>query len=190
MFKRLSWKSLASIILTGVVATLFFGWAFQIVEIQPARLATKSEESPTWYWEVAHYRAFDEQGALVQDATADGVIYYEIPDTAYMAEPRIKIFGDDGLPWHTDSRFGSIIEDGARIELWQDVVIHKASEDLSVKTQRLVIFPDQNMAETDSPVTLLSVSSRTDAVGMRAWLEQEKIELLSEVKTIHDPREQ
>lgn len=188
MFKKLT-INLLSLLLTGLIGAVFFAWVFELVDIKtPGLTPVAVKEYPEWYWEGADYRSYTEAGLVAQEATAKDALHYKNQDKTLLSEPSVTTYADNRDTWFTDARQGSIAEDGNRLELWDDVHIRKDDDSLSVRTERLVVFPEQNMAETDKPVILTGKGTRTDAVGMRAWLETQKIELLSEVKTVHDPR--
>jgi len=53
-------------------------------------------------------------------------------------------------------------------------------------SERLVVKPEQQYVETDKAVMLTTAGSTTRAIGMRAYLKQDKIELLSNVRGTHE----
>ena len=48
------------------------------------------------------------------------------------------------------------------------------------------MLPDTQYGETDKPVVIRTPSSETKSTGMRAYLEQRRLELLSGVNTVYE----
>jgi lipopolysaccharide export system protein LptC len=117
------------------------------------------------------------------------VRYFRKADIAYMNAPRLNSFTEkSGKPWRTRADFGQFREDFDIVDLRENVSIAQGSGDVIMTTQQLILRNSTNTAETDKPLTITNGNSRTDAVGMRAWLDQEKIELLAKVRTVHEPQ--
>ena len=60
---------------------------------------------------------------------------------------------------------------------------------LEVITEDARILVDQSYAETDKPATLIGKRSVVNSIGMRAYLQEERMEFLSNVQTTIAPRQ-
>ncbi len=58
---------------------------------------------------------------------------------------------------------------------------------MTVTTRDIMIRPAEHYAETVAPVRVVTPSGELRSVGMRAWLDQQRLELLSEVRGLYEP---
>jgi len=58
--------------------------------------------------------------------------------------------------------------------------------EVEVFTRELRILSEQEYAETDQPTTIVHAYGRVDAVGMKVWFKQERLQLLSQVHGIYE----
>ena len=74
--------------------------------------------------------------------------------------------------------------------LYGDVQIWRLNEagvrELEIETRDVRVLPDTQYGETDKPVVIRTPGSVTTSIGMRAYMGQRRIELLSGVKTIYE----
>ena len=54
-----------------------------------------------------------------------------------------------------------------------------------LRTDRLVLFPNKHVAETESLVTITTPRGKITGIGMQADLNSEQFKLLSNVKGVH-----
>ena len=55
-----------------------------------------------------------------------------------------------------------------------------------LRTDKLILFPEERTAETDKKVTITTPKGNTVGVGMHADLNKELFKLLSRVKGVHN----
>ncbi len=107
-------------------------------------------------------------------------------------EPRITLFPrTQKQPWHFSAKRGQARHNHQAIELWNNVVIHEPAGNnnaaMTLNTHDLVFYPDKHLSETSWPVTLLRPGVVTHAIGMKAYTKQQRMVLLSDVKTDYTP---
>ncbi|MEW5248101.1 LPS export ABC transporter periplasmic protein LptC [Microbulbifer sp. 2201CG32-9] len=138
----------------------------------------------------AHTRHFDTEGALAYIVNAEQITYFQFArrDQADLAEPRIVFYQDDRPKWLTESRQGIAYNNGQKVELSGDVVINELPEPggLTLETQAITVLPQQEFAETDKLVTITSGTSITEGIGMHALLKENRVKILSEVKSTYE----
>jgi lipopolysaccharide export system protein LptC len=186
MIKKVS-ANIFSAALALAATVAFFLWVFSDDDASGIQQDNSGAASPEWYWQNASFWNYDLEGRLQQEATASDAKYFGEEDIIYLTDPRITTHSDSESPWYTRSERGQVRHKHDIIELSQDVQIRKGDGEIDIRTERLVLTRSKDMAETDAPISIIGDTGRTDAVGMRAFLKQEKIELLSKVKTIHEP---
>jgi lipopolysaccharide export system protein LptC len=113
-------------------------------------------------------------------------------DYTLIAQPLITFYGDDpeAEPWRLSASEGRSDAEGSLITLDRAVRAWKTTADeqlLELTTERLIVKPGEQYAETDKAVKMRSPQGVTDAVGMRALMEEDRVELLSEVRGRYDP---
>ena len=185
MYRKIA-ANIASAALAIAVSALFFANVFFP---EDASLQGSKSTAPEWYWHKAHIVTFNEEGMQTQVARADEIRYFKDEDIAYLTAPRLTSYTEEtDPPWHSRADFGKFKEKYDVIELYQNVDIQQGDGEVTITTERLVLTRSKHLAETDLPVTIIGETSRTDAVGMRAWLDEEKVELLAKVRTVHEPQ--
>lgn len=145
-------------------------------------------------------RKFDRQGRPAFVLTSTGSLYFQKQDRLTMDSPRVlALSATQAPPWHIQSDTSEVLAGGKQIVLhdnvyaWRDLpptrrTNRQAGGREELRTSRLTLFPDQNLAETDRPVTLTRPTDRATGVGMKADLERETYQLLAKVKSVHNAR--
>ncbi|MFA0811366.1 LPS export ABC transporter periplasmic protein LptC [Microbulbifer epialgicus] len=139
----------------------------------------------------AKTRHFNEDGNLAYRVDAEQITYYQfkLRDRAELTEPRMLFYQDDQPKWRTESRQGVAYNRGERLVLSGDVEIDELPTPGGIKlqTSSITILPDKEFAETDKVVTISSGPNRTIGKGMRVYLNEDRVEILSDVKSNYDP---
>ncbi len=121
---------------------------------------------------------------------AERVNYFELDQTeqnyAQALKPVITIFGDTSEPWHIRSEHGHSDDDGDKITFTGNVVVWQINAQharTELTTEKLVVIPSREYAQTEKAVRLITVDSVTTAVGMKAFFKQDRLLLLSQVQS-------
>ena len=97
-----------------------------------------------------------------------------------------------GEPWHVRSERGWVSAAGdvmlllGKVHIWRNTA--DGELDLDIKTEDLRVLPDSDYGETDKPVLITTPTSESRGVGMRAFLDTSRYELLSQVQTVYDKK--
>lgn len=138
----------------------------------------------------AKTRHFDGDGNLAYRVDAEQITYYQFKrrDRAVLAEPRMVFYQDDQPKWRTESRRGVAYNRGERIVLQEKVEIDElpTAGGIKLETSSLTFFPDKEFAKTDKVVIIRSGLNSTTGKGMRAYLKENRVEILSDVKSSYD----
>lgn len=136
---------------------------------------------------------FDTTGKPTYKLEATRVTHYPDTDTAKMENPHFFYFDVDARPWEVTAIAGTLSLDPARnedrLELLDDVVVRREMNDgefLVASTESLDVFPDSEEVHTDAPVTLEAGGSHLESTGMRAFFNEDKIELETAVRGFHE----
>lgn len=133
-------------------------------------------------------RRFDEEGNLTYLLNAERTDFFMDTNRYQLQQPKMEMVADDGSRHRARSQLGTVLSGGEEILLEGDVVIWQeqpAEQAYQLQTPTLQLYPDRRFAETDRPVKLLSDESVTDGVGLNAYLNEQRFEILANVKSVH-----
>ena len=71
------------------------------------------------------------------------------------------------------------------VNIWRNTP--EGKRELHIETEDLKVLPREEYAETELPVSISTPESLTLAKGMRAYLDESRMELLSNVRTKIEP---
>jgi lipopolysaccharide export system protein LptC len=97
-----------------------------------------------------------------------------------MIQPIVDMQGKDGKVWNITAATGTLVGEN-EIRLQNNVVIIDSTKTLRFESERLNYFSDTQMANTDDAVKLQHAADVTTALGMRANLNTNRIELMRNV---------
>lgn len=132
----------------------------------------------------------DEKGRPRRRVTAQHMSHFPDTDTHELTRPYLEVFSEAQLPWHVKSERGWLSAKGDVMLLLGEVHIWRNAPDgtrkMDIKTSDLRVLPESEYGETDKPVTITTPRSQSRSIGMRAFLGQGRMEMLSQVRTIYD----
>lgn len=157
-------------------------------------------ELPTAYAKDARSQHFGEDGQLNYSFKAKRLLHYlnaqsddnskYDPSYTLIEHPEITVY-DDLSPWFIEAQKGRVNSDNSVIQLSDSVIIHRTANTagaVELKTHDLTIHLIEKHAKTNQPVTIRTDSGLISAVGMNADFTSQKIQLLSKVRGVHNPK--
>ena len=183
---RLTFITLLSIV------TLAVALSFQFQD-KPAQDAAKTGKAanaePDFYLINTSSREFDQRGELRYRFNAQGLEHFPKGDYTLVATPDITLFHNDGTPWYISANQGRITAGSETIKLWDNVVIQRDTpqDPLTMETRALTIVPKQDIAKTEQDVVITNRAGRIDATGMISYIDENRMELISNVRVRHEP---
>ena len=177
-------------LLALVVVAVFSGWLLQTAEQTKTARPGKERHDPDFYLKDFILTTMDKSGAPRNRLESPYMVHYADDGTSEVDKPRMQIFRKDAPPWYIDAGKGVVLSEGKTVFLRDGVIIrltHQADpqpeHETILRTPTLTIKPDDEYAETTSPVNFTdSAGNVIDAVGMRAHFKGERLELLSQVR--------
>jgi lipopolysaccharide export system protein LptC len=125
---------------------------------------------------------------------ADYMAHYQDDDTTELLEPKLEIYRENKPPLFVTADKGWVTADNEVILLTGDVYLRQDDNngalELEIITTDARILLEQDYVETDKPITINDERTTVKSVGMRAYLQQERIELLNNVRTKIKPKKQ
>ena len=174
-----------------LVAAAASGWMLHSLDFGGTAAAGDRPDLPDAYMERFVTVEMDDTGRPKRRLEADYMSYH--PDeTVEITNPHYVLFRSDGAPWHVRSERGRVSADGAvvkllgRVDIWRNDA--SGARSLDIRTQHLTVRPAAEYGETREKVTIRTPAHTSTGVGMRAYLGETRIELLSQVRTHVDTR--
>lgn len=189
----MSSKLRTSLLYTAIAALLV---AVGYWNINPETLigqptAVVDEAEVDWYVENAHSVQYQIDGKLRYEMTAAKLEHHKATDITFMTMPDMQLYRGTPLPWHVTSDTGKVLPGGNQVELDKSVRIARTDEKdrpTVITSEHMTVFPQKQYAQTDQDVRIDAANGVTTARGMKAYLNDGKVFLLSNVRGQHEVR--
>ncbi|MDR3490752.1 MAG: LPS export ABC transporter periplasmic protein LptC [Gammaproteobacteria bacterium] len=133
----------------------------------------------------------NKEGMAALKLVTPKMIHYPQDDTTDIQTPRVTFFRKSPQPWFIDADFAKSTHGINEILFWSHVDIHHPSDienpKTTLQTESLTIYPEQQIAKTDLPVTFIQPDTIVHGVGMLADLNLGTIQLLSKTQGEYGP---
>lgn len=136
-------------------------------------------------------RRFDAEGKLINLLESPEIQHIPDNNSHLIKLPSISLSQADQAAWKINSKQAKAINGGEEITFLQDVVIHQAkskhNQESTMKTQKLVYLPKEKLASTDVTVRFEQPGTVVYSEGMKAYLEDKRVLLLSRARATFEP---
>jgi lipopolysaccharide export system protein LptC len=187
-------RKLVNFILFALAAVLVAALGYW--NLNPASLneqASKADADNTidFYANNTHTVQYQADGKLHYEMTADKVEHIQASDITLMSNPNMDLYRGTELPWKIRSERGEVSPGGIQVELIDEVRIDRTDakgRPTILTTSRLTLFPEKEYAQTQQAVRIDAANGVTTAKGMKAYLNDGRMLLLSNVRGQHEAR--
>ncbi|WP_425913423.1 LPS export ABC transporter periplasmic protein LptC [Pseudomonas sp. GWSMS-1] len=134
---------------------------------------------------------YQTDGKLHYELTADKVEHIKASDISLMTSPNMNLFRGTELPWKIRSERGEVSPGGTEVELIERVRVDRTDakgRPTVLTTSRLTVFPEKEYAQTQQAVRIVAANGVTTAQGMKAYMNDGRMLLLSNVRGQHEAR--
>jgi lipopolysaccharide export system protein LptC len=138
-----------------------------------------------------HTQQFNEDGSLTYQLTSQKLEHIKTSDMTMLSLPDLLVYRANEQPWHVQSKQGEVGPGGKQVELIDDVRAQRTdarNRQTLLTTSRMTVFPDKKYAETSQAVKIEAANGVTTANGMKAYLNEGRMLLLSNVRGQHEVR--
>lgn len=146
---------------------------------------TTVQDEPDFFIVNGKYTLFNEKGDISSIIKSEKAKHYPERDIVLLTEPNLLVYREDSTHWRIKAKSGEYDLAQEKIELENNVVIIK-DEHLptpwKLTTESLTIINESRFATTKQAVTISDGMSVMKAIGMNAWIDNNKIELTSNVR--------
>lgn len=151
-----------------------------------------AEESPIDFYVInARTVQYQPDGKRNYQLTAEKMEHLKAGDISLLTRPDLKSYRGTELPWHITSERGEVGPAGEEVELIDNVRIARTDAEgrpTIITTTRMTVLPEKDYAETRQPVRIVAANGVTTATGMKAYLNEGRMLLLSNVRGQHELR--
>lgn len=169
-----------------VLAAITLIVARQLDETDPARRGARLE-NPDFYMQNFVSTVMGLDGLADRTLKAKRLEHFPKTNEKELTEPYLVLYQTGAPAWHIRSESGWISPSGdvvllrGRVHAWR--VSNTGVKLVDIHTRDLRILPETDYGETDKPVTIATADQRTVGLGMRAFLAESRVELMSQVRT-------
>ena len=183
-------RSLASEILVTIGVLLFaLGWFVFPLPLRSPDSAPSPDAPPHLLIEQVDALTTDPDGRLYRRIRADAMRRMSPNAKSVLVRPRLTVFSTAGPMWHFEAETGEVTPDGKNIYLPGPVHGRRdAVEPLEIDSRDLRIMATSNYGESDGDATIRGATFEARGTGMKIWLEEGRIELLSDASGVLRPR--
>ncbi len=134
---------------------------------------------------------FQADGKLAHSITSDKLEHLKSSDITLLSNPDLLLYRGTELPWHVQSLRAEVAPEGSQVELIDSVRVARTDakgRPTILTTSRLTVFPDKEYAQTEQAVRIEAANGVTTAQGMKAYLNDGRMLLQSNVRGQHAVR--
>ncbi|MDN2711035.1 LPS export ABC transporter periplasmic protein LptC [Janthinobacterium sp. SUN118] len=118
--------------------------------------------------------------------------HYPADDSSDIDQPFVRKLTPDMPPMNMNAELAHIDQGNSRLQLHRKVVIDRVAspkaQNLTLKTEALTVFPDEERMETDVPVDMLMGTNQVTGVGMKANNATGVVEVQQSLRIVLPPR--
>ena len=186
------WLRRAGWPLALVACVLATGWMLASLRDEEDQAGEAAAHTPDFYMENFTTTTMGVDGSPARRISADYMAHFGDTESSEFTQPYLMLYPDGGgMPWEVRSERGwaSARDDVmlllGEVHIWRDTP--EGERLIDIHTSDLRVIPASDYGETDQPVTIRRGNVVSHGLGMRAYLEDDRLELLSRVRTIHEP---
>ncbi|OMH30362.1 LPS export ABC transporter periplasmic protein LptC [Motiliproteus sp. MSK22-1] len=179
------------LLLSLVASILILGyWGFREPEYQSSGLSSDQADKEIDGFIIGAVSVeYDKQGNPKQELVSKKMTHYPRSDRTLLETPVVLVHRDTKPPVQIKAKEGEIGPGGTEIFLRQEVfMVEQTADGFSLETSYLRLVPDNDYAETNAAVTLRHRSGEMRSKGLKAFLAEDRIQLLNNVRGTHESR--
>jgi lipopolysaccharide export system protein LptC len=183
-------RGILILLVIGILAVV--GWSIQeSIQTQGDRQAQPVPTEPDYYMHNFRMLKFGIDGKPVNQVEASRMRHYPGDQHSELDKPKVRFYRPQGSPWLLISDTGNISGDQKTVKLNGKVFIERkaspVNKAVTVVSRNLVVYPDRSFAHGEEAITISGPGHRLQGIGVNAWFQQDKLEILSNVRSQHEP---
>ena len=187
-------KKIRNFLIFAIIAAVFLAVGYW--NISPERFLDKPvaqvDESAIDYYAInAHSIQYLPDGKVQYEMTSDKVEHLKASEVTLLTKPDMNLYRGAEFPWHVTSVRGEVNPDGTQVELIDSVRVARTdakNRDTIITSSRMTVFPQKQYAQTEQDVRIDGAGGVSTGKGMKAYLKESRIHLLSNVRGQYEAR--
>ena len=187
-------KKIRNFALLGVIAAVLAAvgyWNISPESFLDKPVAQTDESAIDYYAINAHSVQFLPDGKVQYEMTSDKVEHLKASEVTLLTNPDLNLYRGTEFPWHVTSKRGEVNPDGTEVELIDSVRVARTDDknrDTVITSSRMTVFPQKQYAQTEQDVRIDGAGGVSTGKGMKAYLKESRIHLLSNVRGQYEAR--
>jgi lipopolysaccharide export system protein LptC len=187
-------KKIRTFLIFGVLAVLLAAagyWNISPESFMDQPVSSANESAIDFYAINARSVQYLPDGKLQYEMTADKVEHLKATDVTLLTTPDLQMYRGTLYPWHIQSKQGEVSPGGTQVELIDSVRVARTDDKnrtTIITSSRMTVFPQKQYAQTEQAVRIDGAGGVTTAKGMKAYLNDGRMDLLSNVRGQYEAR--
>lgn len=176
-----------------ILLAIASGRVFESFEISPILRKEVIRHDPDYFLQNFTATTMNNKGIPAYQVTANYLEHYPDDDSMTIKQPLFSFYKNNIKTWTAQANEAVVSQQPQIIHLTGDVIltqiltINKAAKkntpSIILTAKQLTIEPEQQIAHTTSQITLSKGKNQIQAIGMRADMNQNKIEFLAKTRS-------
>lgn len=134
---------------------------------------------------------FDIEGTLIHSLHTPLMQHIPENNTHLLKTPHIIVKEANQAPWEIHAETATALYGGKQITFNKNVIVHqnkyKLTEETTLTTEEITYFPKDKLATTLKEVTLKQANNQMQSTGMKAYLAENRVQLLGNARGHYEP---
>ena len=180
-------------VLGAVVVALGSFWLLEVMNKNAQDInASKNVNEPDYCITNFSLVRMDLTGKPSYIVSGTKLTHYPADDSSDIDQPFVRKLTPDMPPMNMNAELAHIDQNNTRLQLHRKVVVDRVAspkaQNLTLKTEALTVYPDEERMETDVPVDILTGASRIHGVGMKANNATGMVEVQNALRIVLPPK--
>ncbi|MBI2992882.1 MAG: LPS export ABC transporter periplasmic protein LptC [Gammaproteobacteria bacterium] len=173
-----------SVLFVAAVASV---WLLRRLSEEQTGVGEQFFHDPDYYMEDFTTLSMDTDGTPKNRLYAVYMAHYPDDDTTELLQPKLEIYRIERPPLFITAEKGWVTRNNdvillrGSVRLWEDDELGKRT--LQVDTTDVRVLLNDEYAETDQPAIIVSKRSTIRGAGIRAWMKENRLEVLRHERT-------
>lgn len=181
------------IVIFLAVTALGSAWLLNVVSQQRPSSDKVNYHEPDYYMEDFTTLTMRQDGTPKSSLYAVHMAHFPDNDTSELLQPKMELYRTNRRPLHISADKGWATADNEVILLKGHVLLWEDDENgervLEVSTSKAEVLIDQEYAVTDQPATIKTKRTTITGIGLRAYFDDSRLEVLKDVHTYIEPKQ-
>lgn len=166
------------------------GWLWNRLDSSHREAASRARHIPDYFVENFTTTTMGETGEPTRRLSAKYMAHFLDTETKELERPYLVLFSQSETPWHIQAESGwvsaanDVILLSGKVHIWRDD--EAGQREVDIVTEDLRILPDTEYGETEKLAIIRTPGAESRGVGMRAYMNERRLELLSQVRTVYE----